>query len=129
MLDLLSHKDRPWIENLTLIAGSFLDLDLGSEVYDAFISSMVLHHWIPRVKLDLYSRIHRALLPNGVFVNGDYIVSGDESSRRLAEAAKVGLEERHQIHIDLPLSFDQELQLLAQTGFVHATAPFRRSKR
>jgi len=30
--------------------------------------------------LDLCSRIHRALLPNGSSVNGDYIVSSDESS-------------------------------------------------
>jgi len=126
MLDQLSHKNRPWITNLHLITASFLDMDLGCGVYDAVISSMVLHHWIPRVKLELYRRVHHALLQTGTFINGDFIVSEDESSRRLASFAGTQLNERHRLHIDLPLSLDQELHLLAEAGFARVTAPFRR---
>ena len=126
MLDELARKNRPWIANLHLIADSFLDLDLGCRVYDAVISSMVLHHWIPRVKLELYRRVHRALLPDGTFINGDFIVSEDESSRRLALFAEARLDERHRQHIDLPLSLDQELRLLAEAGFTRITTPFKR---
>ncbi|MCK5246479.1 class I SAM-dependent methyltransferase, partial [Candidatus Bipolaricaulota bacterium] len=126
MLDKLAGKNRPWVANLHLITDSFLDLDLGCGVYDAVISSMVLHHWIPRVKLELYRRIYRALLPDGTFINGDFIVSEDESSQRLALFAEARLDERHRQHIDLPLSLDQELRLLAEAGFAHIATPFKR---
>lgn len=128
MLDELARKNRPWIVDLHLITDSFLDLDLGCGVYDAVISSMVLHHWVPRVKLELYRRIHSALLPTGTFVNGDFIVSEDESSVRLASFAATQLNERHPLHIDLPLSLDQELTLLAEAGFDAVTTSFKRPK-
>lgn len=126
MLDQLSQKARPWIDNLTLKQGSFLDLDPESDAFDAVISSMALHHWIPRVKLDLYRRIYRSLLPGGVFVNGDYIVPIKESSRQLAAFAEAGLDECHQLHIDLPLSIDQERDLLVEAGFASVSTLFER---
>jgi tRNA (cmo5U34)-methyltransferase len=126
MLDELARKDHAWVANLHLIADSFMDVDLGCSVYSAVISSMVLHHWTPQVKLHLYRRICRALAPHGTFVNGDFLVSADESARRLAAFADTGLDERHQKHIDLPLSLDQELRLLAEAGFVSVTTPFKR---
>ena len=126
MLDKLAGKNRPWVANLHLITDSFLDMDLGCGIYDAAISSMVLHHWIPRVKLDLYRRIHRALLVDGTFVNGDFIVSEDESSKRLASFAGTQLDEHHRLHIDLPLSLDQEVHLLAEAGFAPVTTSFKR---
>ena len=88
---------------------------------------MALHHWIPSVKLDLYGGIHRALLPKGPFVNGDYIVSEGESSRRLTSFAETNLNDRHNLHIDVPLSFDHELRLLAEAGFGKVASPFRRT--
>jgi len=93
MLDELARKNRPWSPHLKLLTGSFLELDLGYAAYDAVISSMALHHWVPRVKLDLYSRIHRALRDGGFFVNGDFIESEEEANRRLAEFALSGTDE------------------------------------
>jgi tRNA (cmo5U34)-methyltransferase len=127
MLEELVRKDRPWVANLQLIVGSFLELDLGCSIYDAVISSMVLHHWIPRVKLDLYRCIRRALLKGGTFVNGDFVVSEDESAHRLASFAASQCDDRHQQHIDLPLSVDQERHLLAEAGFTSVNAPFERA--
>lgn len=126
MLEELARKDRPWVANLQLIIGSFLDLDLGCSIYDAVISSMVLHHWIPQVKLDLYRCIHRALLKSGTFVNGDFVVSEDESAVRLASFAASQCDDRHQQHIDLPLSVDQERHLLTEAGFDAVDSPFER---
>lgn len=127
MLDELARKDRPWTMNLQLVTGSFLELDLGCSIYDAVISSMVLHHWVPRVKLDLYRRIHRALNRNGTFINGDFIVSEDEATRRLASFAASHIDDWHQQHIDLPLSMEQERHLLTEAGFAPVTTPFERA--
>jgi len=127
MLDELLRKDRPWRANLQLISGSFLELDLGCSKYDAVISSMALHHWIPQVKLDLYCRIHGSLRSGGVFVNADYIESEGESIRRLAQFSVSGIDERHLQHIDLPLSLSQELELLDEADFREISVPFQRT--
>lgn len=127
MLDELARKERPWLSKLELVAGSFLEMELGRAKYDAVISSMALHHWIPSVKLGLYRRIHDALRSGGVFVNGDYIETADESLRRLAAFTSSEIAERHHQHIDLPLSPSQERELLGKVGFGRIRAQFRRA--
>jgi tRNA (cmo5U34)-methyltransferase len=127
MLKRLSDKHRPWSDRLHLIHGSFLERDLGRDAFDTVISTMALHHWLPHIKLDLYRRIRVALRGGGVFVNGDYIESKLESNRRLAAFAASGVPENHSQHIDLPLTEDDEVQLLHQAGFENVTIPFRRT--
>ncbi|MFC2079000.1 class I SAM-dependent methyltransferase [Candidatus Bipolaricaulota bacterium] len=127
MLDELSRKPRLWISQVELLAGSFMEVDLGQSTYDAVISSMALHHWTPQVKLELYQRIHDSLRPGGSFVNGDYVESEAESHRRLAEFGSSGINERHRLHIDLPLSPKQESELLARAGYLGIRTPFVRT--
>lgn len=127
MLTELASKSEAWTPNLTLIQGSFLDLDLGQEAYDAVISSMALHHWIPDVKRELYRRIRHALRPGGTFVNGDYTASEADSAKRLAEFAARGIHDRHQQHIDLPLEPRLERQLLEHAGFTSIHTTFERA--
>ena len=127
MLDELARKRRPWSPHLKLLTGSFLELDLGHATYDAVISSMALHHWVPQVKLGLYSRIHRALRVGGFFVNGDFIESEKDADRRLAEFALSGAGERHQQRIDLPLSPKLEQAILEKAGFGNIRRTFERT--
>ena len=127
MLKQLQHKHRPWAGNLNLIAGSFLQHDLGIETYDAVVSSMALHHWIPEVKLNLYRRIFQCLKHGGTFVNGDYVVSEDESNDRLAAFAEAAINKAHSKHIDLPLSIRQERNLLKEAGFLSIATQFERT--
>jgi len=127
MLDELARKNRPWRRQLRLITGSFLEIDFGCSSYGAVISCMALHHWTPHVKFDLYRRIRNSLRPEGVFVNGDYIASEESSTRRLAEFASSQTGERHQRHIDLPLSPNLEKELLERAGFREIRLPFRRT--
>jgi len=117
MLDELACKDRPWQERLHLIRGSFLKLDLGQSIYDAVISSMALHHWVPDVKRMLYTRIRSALRPGGTFVNADYVTSKGESMERLETFRASSLEDMHHRHIDLPLTIEHEQDLLREAGF------------
>jgi len=127
MLRRLARKRRRWPGRINVITGSFLTLDLGTRTYDAVVSSMALHHWIPSVKLDLYRRVHAALRSNGVFVNADYVASADESERRLQAFASAGRRPDHHDHVDLPLSEDREIDLLRQAGFSTVAVTFRRS--
>lgn len=124
MLAELIRKRPEWRDNLTLIQGSFLNLDLGTDAYDAVISSMALHHWIPDVKRNLYCRIRAALRAGGTFINADYTADATESQRRLAAYAARKVAARHQLHIDLPLEPEVELKLLADAGFIRTNIAF-----
>ena len=127
MLDALTAKLRPWSGRVQTIHVSFLDEDLGCAAYEAVLSVMAFHHWAANVKLDLYRRVHRALIPGGVFVNADYVATNEESSRRLAAYRASDLDDRHTRHIDLPLTIEAELQLLADAGFASARIAFERT--
>lgn len=128
MLDELAHKKRPWMRQVQLVHGSFLEIDLGRSEHDAAVSVMALHHWIPGVKVDLYRRIRRTLVPGGVFVNADYVESEEESAKRLAAYNPEGHGDWHRLHIDLPLSCETELRLLREAGFQAARIAFQGSR-
>ena len=127
MLDTLGAKARPWSGRVRTIHASFLEADLGCTAYDAVLSVMALHHWVPHVKLDLYRRIRRALTPGGIFVNADYVASTEESSRRLTAYRAADLDDHHTRHIDLPLTVEIERRLLDEAGFAGPRVTFRRA--
>ena len=128
MLERLADKPRPWIGRLRLICRSFLDAPLGESVYDAVVSVMALHHWIPEVKLGLYRRIRAALKPGGLFINADYVETEYESARRLAAFAVDAAGNRHLRHIDLPLTVQAELELIREAGFAFDWIAFQRAR-
>jgi tRNA (cmo5U34)-methyltransferase len=117
MLARLRAKPSLTERHLTLIQGSFLDLDLGQGAYDAVVSVMALHHWTPAIKHGLYRRIRRALRSHGVFVNGDYVADQREEDERLRSACCMPWSGPHLRHVDLPLSPDSEIHLMRRAGF------------
>ena len=66
MLETLAAKfpDR----NLNLICGSYFDVELGSEKYNAAVSVESLHHFTSECKLSLYQKLLRSLKSNGYFI-------------------------------------------------------------
>jgi SAM-dependent methyltransferase len=125
MMNRLARKHRPWFARVRTIHGSFFTRDLGTCAYDAVVSSMALHHWIPSIKLDLYRRVRTALRPAGTFINADYTVTATEAAHRLQAFAHAATEPDHSCHIDLPLTEDREVELLQQAGFGSVTVTFR----
>ncbi len=128
MLARLTAKPSLAERQLTLIQGSFLDLDLGQRAYDAVVSVMALHHWIPAIKHGLYRRIRDALRSHGVFVNGDYVVDPLEEDKRLRSACCTPWSGPHLSHVDLPLSPDSEVHLLHRAGFETIEILFHRQE-
>jgi len=53
------------------VTGDFMEVDLGTRV-DLCISSLAIHHQRPEGKKALFSRIHKALSPDGAFVMIDW---------------------------------------------------------
>jgi len=121
MLEKLLENYQDKQEQINVIRGSYLNLDFPPKVFDYAVSVMTLHHLPPEQKMAQYEDIRRWLKEGGMYIEGDYIVSGVEEQegleayerlmRRLKNAAP-GL-----YHIDVPLSIKSQYDLLAEAGF------------
>ena len=121
MLDQLQAR-WPGDPNLHLICGSYLDLPLGENLYDAAVSVESLHHFPPEEKLGLYRKLRRALRKGGFFVLTDYFAEGEREEqlyfqelRRLK--AEQGIGEETLCHYDTPLTVEHEMAVLQEAGF------------
>ncbi len=120
MLDQLRQK-HPGRE-MTLICGSYFDVDFGLAQYDCAVSFQSLHHFTPEEKLGLYRRVFRALRPGGVYIECDYMVEDPtleafyfaENARLRAEQ---GIDPAAFAHYDTPLTVEHQLELLRRAGF------------
>ena len=129
MAELRAHHATR-LDQIRLIHGSFLDVDLGCAAYDLVISSMALHHHLFEEKVELFTRIRMALKPGGCFINGDYIVSPKEASEMLAayQAATVGMKpDEGPVHIDIPFCMEDELDVLRRAEFDSIEVPYHRA--
>lgn len=111
-----SHKD------LTLIRGSYFEVPLGEEVYDAAVSVESLHHFTKEEKLGLYRRLHGALKEGGSFILTDYLADTDEQERLYRQEllrlkAEQGLGDDVFYHYDTPLTWVREMETLREAGF------------
>jgi len=107
---------------LHLIQGSYFDVPLGQEVFDAAVSVESLHHFPREQKTALYRRLHRALKPGGYFILTDYFAPDEDYERfyfaelrRLKEAQ--GITDGDFYHYDTPLTVAHETQALTDAGF------------
>ena len=107
---------------LTLICGSYFDVPLGEDVYDAAVSVESLHHFPAEMKLKLYRMLHAALKDGGCFVLTDYFAESEAEEAvyfRNLEALKKaqGIPEGVFCHYDTPLTVAHETAVLRQAGF------------
>lgn len=113
-------------KNIKVIAGDYFTADFGNEPYDAAISSMSLHHWLPEEKTKLFRRILDALAPGAVYVENDFLLT-EGTPEQIAAKEECGIEERRRldeenpslthVHLDVPMSVATEIQLLKDAGF------------
>jgi tRNA (cmo5U34)-methyltransferase len=108
MLKRLVNKYDSYRSQIKTITDSYLSIDLALHSYDYIVTVMSLHHLMPVKKIDLYKKLKGALIPGGVFIEGDYIVSAEEEKRLLNEFYKYKknnpLIEDGNYHIDIPFS-------------------------
>ena len=109
-------------ENITLIQGSYFELPLGENRYDAAVSVESLHHFTQEAKSALYARLHRALKDGGYFILTDYFAPDDayeafyfQELHRLK--AEQGIAGNIFCHYDTPLTVEHETEALRSGGF------------
>lgn len=124
MLDALRKKFPD--KEMTLVQGSYFDVPLGENVYDAAVSVESLHHFTKEEKTPLYGKVRTALKPGGFFILTDYFaMSEDEERFRRAELLRLKKEQNIAdeafYHYDTPLTVEHETEALIQAGFSSVT--------
>lgn len=123
MLDQLLRKYFDKSDQIEVIRGSYLDVELLSDEYDYIISVMSLHHFLPDIKLDLYKKIWRALKPGGFYIEGDYVVSKIKEVELLADyndrLKNNEFLQEELFHLDIPFSIETQQELFDSAGFTN----------
>ena len=117
-------KEKHGDKRLTLIQGSYFEIDFGRNAFDAVVSVQTMHHFTPQEKLVLYKKIYAALKPSGYYVETDYTAQDVARERDFREEYRqVFLEQRLAAdcyHFDIPCALTTQLRLFKKAGFVGA---------
>lgn len=128
MLDQLKRKHPD--KKLTLIEGDYFQCDFGSGRFDAAVSFETMHHFARTEKVKLYKKICRALKPNGIYLECDYMVADPAEEDFLLREAERIREEQNLLggkiyHIDIPYTAEHQVQMLEEAGFQKAETLWR----
>ena len=109
-------------KDITLLLGSYFDVPLGENSFDAAVSVESLHHFTKEKKASLYSRLHTALKSDGYFILTDYFsLSYEEEQMHIqnlaALKARQGITDDEFYHYDTPLTIKHESEALIEAGF------------
>ena len=107
---------------LNLICGSYFDIPLGSEQFDAAVSVESLHHFSAERKRFLYKRLFDSLKVYGYFILTDYFAESEELEQKYFEnfrqlKLKQGISDNRFYHYDTPLTIGHEIETLRSVGF------------
>ncbi len=120
MLSALKNKFKG--KDITLILGSYFDVPLGTNIFDAAVSVESLHHFTKKQKVAQYSRLHLALKDGGYFILTDYFSLSDEEEQMhqmhlISLKVEQGIEDIEFYHFDTPLTIKHESEALIEAGF------------
>lgn len=120
MLNALKKKFTD--KDITLIVGSYFDVPLGENVFDATVSVESLHHFTKDEKIPLYKKLHTALRANGYLILTDYFAATDDEEQTHrnnlnALKAEQGIRDDEFYHYDTPLTVQHETEALLEAGF------------
>ena len=109
-------------KDLTLLQGSYFDVPLGENGFDAAVSVESLHHFTKEEKIPLYAKVRAALKEGGYFLLTDYFSLSEEEERRrretlLALKKAQGLGDDQFYHYDTPLTVGHEVEAFQAAGF------------
>lgn len=121
MLGILLDKYHDYREQLTVLQDSYLTIDYKPSAYDYVVSVMTMHHLLYFDKRELYKKIFTTLRDNGLYIEGDYVVSPAKEQKLLGDywriVSKNGLADSDLYHIDIPFSLPRQRCLLKEAGF------------
>ena len=109
-------------KDITTICGSYFEVPLGEEVFDAAVSVESLHHFTKEDKIPLYKKLNKALKSGGYFVLTDYFAESDEEEDFYRQEL-IRIRKEQELpdgvfyHYDTPLTVEHEKEALLEAGF------------
>jgi tRNA (cmo5U34)-methyltransferase len=124
MLDKLQNKFSDKV--ITLILGSYFDVQFEENAFDAAVSVESLHHFTQEEKILLYKKLRKALKPGGYFILTDYFASSEEEEQfhqteLLRRKKEQNITDDDFYHYDTPLTVEHEEEALSKAGFSSVT--------
>ena len=120
LLELGRRRFSQHAERFEFVLDDYLNMR-ASDAFDLVISSLSIHHLEHARKRDLFARIHRALTPEGIFINVDQIRAETQPlaelywSDWLEKVRRSGAEEeRIQESIQRRRQYDRDASLVEQ---------------
>jgi ubiquinone/menaquinone biosynthesis C-methylase UbiE len=128
MLDELKLKYGT--RDIRLICGNYFDIGLGENTFDTVISCQTMHHFSRDEKVGLYRKICKALKPQGIYIELDYMVTEQAIEEELrAENARIRrgliIPPGEFYHFDIPFTVENQIAMCKEAGFVSAEKVFR----
>ena len=135
MLDLCVEKYPG--KHLYLRHDSYLNCDLGTNLYDAALSVMSLHHYSHSIKANLYQKIYNCIRIDGVYIECDYMLSESEyddpqqmEDFYFAERKRLMREQNitddGDYHYDTPRTVTNQINMLQMAGFITVKETWRK---
>lgn len=127
MLEILEKKYINNMNQIRLINDSYLSYPFEMQQYDYVISVMTMHHYLYKEKCDLYKRIKQSLGMNGIYIEGDYIVSKEQEADMVKQYyQKIKLIDNDSLcHIDIPMSEENQISVMRDAGFTDIEIIFK----
>ena len=115
-------KEKFADKDITTICGSYFEVPLGIELYDAAVSVESLHHFTKEEKIPLYSKLKESIKPGGYFILTDYFADSNEEEDFYSQDLKrirkeENLADGEFYHYDTPLTVEHEKEALLAAGF------------
>ena len=109
-------------KNIKLICGSYFDVPFGEKIFDIAVSIQTMHHFTHERKVSLYKKIHKALKPNGMYIECDYFAKDQaEEDYLFSELDRVckeqHIKENEFVHFDKPCTIENQVKMFRHAGF------------
>ncbi|MBQ8359968.1 MAG: class I SAM-dependent methyltransferase [Oscillospiraceae bacterium] len=119
---LATFKGKYADKDLNLICASYFDVPFGENIFDAAVSVQSLHHFTMEENVPLYTKLRKALKPDGFFILTDYFSLSDKEEKEhrvqlLRLKAEQKISDNEFYHYDTPLTVEHECEALRKAGF------------
>lgn len=111
-------------KNIELVTADYFEYPFEKRQYDAALSFETLHHFKYEKKQTIYNKLFQSIKNGGYYIECDYFACCDEEEQLCLKEyeyrrRKNNIADSVFVHIDIPLTFEHQYDLLRNAGFMN----------